>query len=134
MTGRNPGERLALTRLGSLITSGTMPIYEYACDKCGTFEVNQRITESPLRRCPTCKGKVRKLISSTSFQLKGSGWYVTDYASKSGGSKKDEGGDKKSDSGEKKSDSGDAAKASSEGTKSTSETPSKGSKTEATAA
>jgi putative FmdB family regulatory protein len=106
-----------------------MPIYEYACEKCGTFEVSQRITESPLRRCPTCKGKVRKLISSTSFQLKGSGWYVTDYAGKSGGgeSKKDEGGDKKSDSGA-------AAKASSEGTKSTSDTPNKGSKTEATAA
>ena len=104
-----------------------MPIYEYACEKCGTFEASQRITESPLRRCPTCKGRVRKLISSTSFQLKGSGWYVTDYASKSGGSKKDEGG-------EKKSDSGDAAKASSEATKSTSDTPSKGSKTEATAA
>ena len=105
-----------------------MPIYEYACEKCGTFEVSQRITESPLRRCPTCKGKVRKLISSTSFQLKGSGWYVTDYAGKSGESKK------KDEGGEKKSDSGTTAKASSEGTKSTSDTPSKGSKTEATAA
>jgi putative FmdB family regulatory protein len=68
-----------------------MPIYEYDCDTCGTFEVSQRITENPLRRCPKCKGKVRKLISSTSFQLKGSGWYVTDYAGKDGGKKK--GGD-----------------------------------------
>ncbi|MBI3784435.1 MAG: zinc ribbon domain-containing protein [Deltaproteobacteria bacterium] len=56
-----------------------MPIYEYRCPKCGEFEVTQRITESPLKKCPTCKAKVTKLISSTSFQLKGSGWYITDY-------------------------------------------------------
>ena len=56
-----------------------MPIYEYRCDKCGIFEVTQRITESPLKRCPTCKGKVERIISHTSFILKGSGWYATDY-------------------------------------------------------
>ena len=59
-----------------------MPIYEYSCQKCGTFETTQRITEKPLAKCPTCKGKVRKLISNTSFQLKGTGWYITDYARK----------------------------------------------------
>jgi len=59
-----------------------MPTYEYQCEKCGEFEVSQRITEPPLKKCPTCKRKVRKLISNTSFQLKGSGWYVTDYARK----------------------------------------------------
>ena len=59
-----------------------MPIYEYQCEKCGEFEVTQRITEAPLKKCPTCKRKVKKLISNTSFQLKGSGWYVTDYARK----------------------------------------------------
>lgn len=59
-----------------------MPIYEYHCQKCGTFEATQRITEKPLDKCPTCKGKVKKLISNTSFQLKGTGWYVTDYARK----------------------------------------------------
>jgi putative FmdB family regulatory protein len=59
-----------------------MPIYEYECDKCGTFEATQRITEKALTRCPTCKGKVKKLISNTSFQLKGTGWYITDYARK----------------------------------------------------
>jgi putative FmdB family regulatory protein len=75
-----------------------MPIYEYSCAKCGTFEVTQRITEKPLRRCPTCKGKVSKLISNTSFQLKGSGWYVTDYAGKGGGSKKSESKDESSSS------------------------------------
>jgi len=61
-----------------------MPIYEYACPKCGEFEISQRITEDPLKRCPTCRSKVKKLISQTSFQLKGSGWYITDYARKDG--------------------------------------------------
>ena len=62
-----------------------MPIYEYQCQKCGTFEITQKITEKPLGKCPTCKGKVKKLISNTSFQLKGTGWYVTDYARKDNG-------------------------------------------------
>jgi putative FmdB family regulatory protein len=56
-----------------------MPIYEYRCEHCGDFEEMQRITDPPLARCPKCRRKVRRLISSTSFQLKGSGWYVTDY-------------------------------------------------------
>ncbi|MCY4487983.1 MAG: zinc ribbon domain-containing protein [Deltaproteobacteria bacterium] len=56
-----------------------MPIYEYKCSECGVFEVTQRITEDPLEECPTCQGEVKKLISNTSFQLKGSGWYITDY-------------------------------------------------------
>jgi putative FmdB family regulatory protein len=59
-----------------------MPIYEYQCAKCGTFEATQRITDRPLAKCPTCRGKVKKLISNTSFQLKGTGWYITDYARK----------------------------------------------------
>ena len=61
-----------------------MPIYEYQCKKCGVFEVTQRITESPLTVCPTCKGDVHRLISHTSFVLKGSGWYATDYARSNG--------------------------------------------------
>jgi len=75
-----------------------MPIYEYQCQKCGPFEVTQRITEKPLKKCPTCKGKVKKLISNTSFQLKGTGWYVTDYArkGKEGGAVKGENGSKSS--------------------------------------
>jgi putative FmdB family regulatory protein len=59
-----------------------MPIYEYHCDKCGDFETIQKISDKPLTHCPTCRRKVTKLMSSTSFQLKGSGWYVTDYARK----------------------------------------------------
>ncbi len=65
-----------------------MPIYEYHCQKCGPFEVTQRITEKALSRCPSCKGKVKKLISNTSFQLKGTGWYITDYARKEKGEAK----------------------------------------------
>ena len=57
-----------------------MPTYEYQCDKCGVFEQSQGIKAPALAKCPTCRRKVRRLISSTSFQLKGSGWYVTDYA------------------------------------------------------
>lgn len=71
-----------------------MPIYEYRCDKCGTFEITQRITEKPLGRCPTCKGRVKKLISNTSFQLKGTGWYITDYARKGNGEGKADGASK----------------------------------------
>jgi len=86
-----------------------MPIYEYACPKCGQFEVTQRITEEPLKKCPTCKSKVRKLISNTSFQLKGSGWYATDYAgkktTKEGG--KDEGKSSSSESSTTESKSSD---------------------------
>src|SRR3990172_12205277 len=63
-----------------------MPIYEYKCQKCGIIEITQRITDKSLGKCPTCKGKVKKLISHTSFQLKGTGWYLTDYARKDKGS------------------------------------------------
>lgn len=72
-----------------------MPIYEYVCKKCGEFETMQRITDPPLGKCPTCAGKVTKLISNTSFQLKGSGWYVTDYGRKDSG--KAAGGDTKAE-------------------------------------
>lgn len=56
-----------------------MPLYEYACKRCGNFEVMQRISEDSLKKCPTCGSKVSKLISRSAFHLKGSGWYVTDY-------------------------------------------------------
>lgn len=61
-----------------------MPIYEYQCLKCREiFEAFQKINDKPLTRCKFCQGKVERLISQTSFQLKGSGWYLTDYARKS---------------------------------------------------
>ena len=61
----------------------------------------QKITEEPLSSCPYCAGKVKKLVSNCSFQLKGTGWYVTDYAKKSENKegKKKERKDKKSDTG-----------------------------------
>lgn len=63
-----------------------MPIYEYECAKCGHIhELFQKISDKPLTRCPECSGKVSKLISQSSFHLKGTGWYVTDYAKRSGG-------------------------------------------------
>ena len=82
-----------------------MPIYEYECLKCGkTTEAMQKISDPPLAECCHCKGDVRKLISMSTFHLKGSGWYVTDYAGKnqstsackSGDASKSEGGDSKS--------------------------------------
>jgi putative FmdB family regulatory protein len=57
-----------------------MPIYEYDCTSCGkNHEIMQKITEEPLKKCPDCGGKLKKKISNTSFVLKGTGWYATDY-------------------------------------------------------
>ncbi|MCE5194253.1 MAG: hypothetical protein LLF28_02175 [Nitrospiraceae bacterium] len=58
-----------------------MPIYEYECLKCGeTHEILQKFSDKPLDVCSKCGGKVKKLISNTSFVLKGTGWYKTDNA------------------------------------------------------
>ena len=58
-----------------------MPLYEYACDKCGqTFEVLQKFADQPLSTHEGCGGKVERLLSPPALQFKGSGWYVTDYA------------------------------------------------------
>jgi putative FmdB family regulatory protein len=60
-----------------------MPIYEYKCDKCGReFEQWQSICDPAVDTCSECGGKASRLISHSSFVLKGSGWYVTDYARK----------------------------------------------------
>ncbi|HOE80481.1 MAG TPA: zinc ribbon domain-containing protein [Smithellaceae bacterium] len=60
-----------------------MPIYEYQCRKCGRqFEAFQGITEPDLKTCRFCKGKVQKMMSLSSFSLKGTGWYATDYKGK----------------------------------------------------
>ena len=82
-----------------------MPVYEYACEKCKhEFEAEQRISDEPIRTCPKCRArKVKRLISRTSFVLKGSGWYSDLYSSP--GAKKDgeaKSGDKSA--GETKSD------------------------------
>ena len=61
-----------------------MPIYEYQCTSCGHhMETLQKTTEKPLKKCPNCrKTSLKKLISASSFQLKGTGWYVTDFRDK----------------------------------------------------
>ena len=62
-----------------------MPIYEYRCQDCHhEFEQMQKFSDPPIEVCPTCAGPVQKLISRSAFHLKGSGWYVTDYARNSG--------------------------------------------------
>ncbi len=60
-----------------------MPTYEYECQKCGNrFEVFQSITDEPRKRCPSCKGRVQRVISGGAGLLfKGSGFYITDYRS-----------------------------------------------------
>ena len=61
-----------------------MPIYEYECSRCGEIEeIFQKFSDKPLVKCKRCSGKLHKLISHSSFHLKGTGWYVTDYANKS---------------------------------------------------
>jgi putative FmdB family regulatory protein len=63
-----------------------MPLYEYECEAENgrRFEIIQKFSDEPLTVCPTCGGTVRRLISSPAIQFKGSGWYITDYAKKSG--------------------------------------------------
>ena len=97
-----------------------MPIYEYACDDCQeNFEVFVGINDAPVQQCTMCEGKnIRKLISNCSFQLKGTGWYKTDYADKNSGSS-DNGKEPKE--GEKKADSTGSASASSESKESSSD-------------
>jgi putative FmdB family regulatory protein len=69
-----------------------MPLYEYGCEACKkVHEIIQKFSDAPLTECPDCKGPMSKLISRSSFALKGTGWYTTDYkrsGSKSEGSGK----------------------------------------------
>ncbi len=63
-----------------------MPIYEYECNKCGHHvEALQKISDPPILECDQCHSSMKKLISQSTFHLKGTGWYVTDYASKNNG-------------------------------------------------
>ncbi len=109
-----------------------MPIYEYACAKCESeFEVEQRITEDPVKTCPKCRSrKVKRLISRTSFLLKGSGWYSDLYSSNNpskdqneegkgegGGGDSSESPEGSSDSGEKKSEKKSKKKSAKKGSK-----------------
>lgn len=61
-----------------------MPIYEYQCANCGhQLEAMQKMADAPLTECPVCHSNgLTRLISATGFQLKGTGWYVTDFKDK----------------------------------------------------
>lgn len=83
-----------------------MPIYEYACQSCGKrTELLQRMDDPPLATCPQCGGEVKKLVSAPAVQFKGSGWYVTDYAGKSGKAPEAKGESKPESKTESKSES-----------------------------
>ncbi|RUM41276.1 MAG: zinc ribbon domain-containing protein [Desulfocapsa sp.] len=59
-----------------------MPVYEYECPVCEVVhEVQQRMADDPLQNCPDCGGPVKKIMSKSSFQLKGGGWYADGYSS-----------------------------------------------------
>lgn len=65
-----------------------MPMYDYKCERCGTvFETLQKFSDAPLKVHPGCGGAVERMISASALHFKGTGWYVTDYARKNGGSK-----------------------------------------------
>lgn len=86
-----------------------MPIYEYKCQDCDEqLEALQQVSEPPLTTCPECGGPLKKLLSAPAFQFKGSGWYVTDYAGKSGGGPSDKSSDASSEKGESGSKGSDA--------------------------
>ena len=107
-----------------------MPLYEYECPKCGTFELVRKFSDPPLESCPTCARPVEKLASAPAIQFKGTGWYITDYARKSSGGEaagKKDGPDK---GGSKESSKDSSSSSSSESKSGTSETKSSSSSTE----
>ena len=80
-----------------------MPIYEYQCRRCEhRFELIQKFSDKPRKRCPECSGTVDRLISPPAIRFKGTGWYVTDYANKKSNEE-----DKKSNEEDKKSNKED---------------------------
>ena len=85
-----------------------MPVYEYECQKCGTrFEEIQKFSDPHVKKHNGCGGRVKRLVSASSFQFKGTGWYVTDYGGKGGG--KDDGKSKEKDSEKKTEAKADSA-------------------------
>ncbi len=67
-----------------------MPTYVYKCNECGFhFEQIQKFSDKPVKTCPRCQGKVKRLIHPTGVVFKGSGWYITDSRSSSGASSKE---------------------------------------------
>ena len=88
-----------------------MPIYEYRCAKCGfQKEFLQRLSEAPLTRCPECgKKSLKKMVTAAGFQLKGTGWYATDFKNSGNKSKSAEKGAAGKDTSAKDSGAGESA-------------------------
>ena len=97
-----------------------MPVYEYECRSCGhQFEEWQKMSDKPVRTCPKCKARrVEKLISATSFKLKGGGWYSDLYAGPKPNGAKDQGSSKDSTTKEAKAASSSTNTSSKEAKKS----------------
>ena len=102
-----------------------MPLYEYECGACGhRFEIIQKFSDAPITECPRCCGALRKLQSAPAFQLKGTGWYATDYPktgqapadNDSGGSSDSSSGDKVAAKGDKSEKAEKSGKAETTGT------------------
>ena len=76
-----------------------MPIYEYKCERCNhTLEVIQKMADAPLRECPACgAARLKRLVSAAGFQLKGTGWYATDFKDSGKKKNKEEKGEKKTE-------------------------------------
>jgi putative FmdB family regulatory protein len=94
-----------------------MPTYEYRCDACGhEFEKEQRISEKPIKKCPSCGAqKARRMVGGTGFILKGGGWYSDLYSGPSNASKKSsESSSSESSSSGSSSESSSSASSSSE--------------------
>jgi len=104
-----------------------VPLYEYECRRCHhRFERIQKYSDPLARKCPSCKGSVRKLISAPGIRFKGSGWYINDYPRKGRTGESSEGESKKDDS--KKTDSKASEGGTGKGNKSTDGAGSGGSK------
>lgn len=97
-----------------------MPLYEYECEDCGhRFERIQKFSDELVSICPSCGGKVRKLVSSPAIQFKGTGWYITDYARKPSADQEASGSEASSDKdGAKKTSGSKDAKESGSGSSS----------------
>lgn len=80
--GRSRPAEPGLSRPAGRDSRNHVPVYEYACKKCRKqFEYEQKMSDAPKKKCEACGGQLERLISMTSFQLKGSGWYKDLYSS-----------------------------------------------------
>lgn len=93
-----------------------MPLYEYQCTNCNnSIEVLQKVNEAPTTACPECgKDKLKRIVSATRFQLKGTGWYVTDFKNKKETGAKEPSGSESKTSDPKTTDSDTSKKTSGE--------------------